>query len=159
MTVTSQGFTLAEWSVQVPVPPGQEKTEAPPAIDPALIGVVSPTATTITPKVTSLAQYELTTFTVTLRDEANNPLPDLELGAYPTDNDENDYSEVFRFQAVNQGNGVWSVSYAPDRPGTFIIVVTANNVHLAQWTVDATAGMVLLSIFSFKLQIVLHFYH
>lgn len=60
---------------------------------------------------TSLNQYEAASFSVQL----SNELADASLIAYATDREDNDYTEVFCWEVVNKGNGLWTTNFAPDR--------------------------------------------
>lgn len=62
---------------------------------------------------------------------------------YPTDVEENDYTEVFQFSVEkDEVEGNWKATFTPDRPGQFVLVVTVDGtVLISQWNVEVSAGL------------------
>lgn len=89
--VSAQGKQIAEWTIKVPGPESAAPAPVPPAVEekkstssssssseeqgPVQLGPVSATASKVTPKLLTLAQYEHAEFTVELFDDAQNKLP------------------------------------------------------------------------------------
>jgi hypothetical protein len=123
---------------------GKEEKEAEASSEAASVGAspgpVSPAQSEIVPQLTRLEQYEEAKFEVHLFDESKNRILQANLSSYPTDEEENDYSEVFQWVSAEKEGGVWEVTFTPDRPGEFVAVVAANDTLISQWNFEVNAG-------------------
>jgi hypothetical protein len=123
---------------------GKEEKEAEASSEAASAGAnpgpVSPAQSEIVPQLTRLEQYEEAKFEVHLFDESKNRILQATLSSYPTDVEENDYSEVFQWVSSEKEGGVWEVTFTPDRPGEFVAVVAANDTLISQWNFEVNAG-------------------
>lgn len=48
---------------------------------------------------------------------------------------------MFQWTTAQKEEGVWAVTFAPDRPGIFLLVVTADDFKIAEWTVSVSPGI------------------
>lgn len=165
IAVSSQNITIAQWLVMVAPPgaPPAPRIPAPPPVvkkssssssssseehapepEPTPAPELSEAAdTTIGPQTTTLQQYEKAEFKIALSAADKAKFGEgVTVVTYPTDSEENDYTEVFQWTQTQAGDGAWTISYAPDRPGSFIMVVSLGQVVMAQWNVEVTAGMI-----------------
>lgn len=157
--VHADTLLLADWCIEVPSPAtpapaipaeiphspsssssSSSSQEANEKENAGVISSVSPVHSEIAPQISKLGQYEQASFRVVLLDGNRDNVSNATLSTYPTDQDENDYSEVFQWTATEKEPGVWEVTFTPDRPGAFIAVVAANDILLGQWGFEVTAG-------------------